>query len=78
MVEIVSLLSGSDPEFEKGGGPNRRQGHTIALPGSDPGDEIVDNLCSYFSEPHHHEATNTMSILSRSEGGGQWWIQWGS
>jgi hypothetical protein len=34
-----------------------------ALPGSDPGDLIVDNLCSYSSEPHDHEATNTMSSV---------------
>jgi hypothetical protein len=23
----------------------------IALPASDPGDGMIDNLCSYFSEP---------------------------
>jgi hypothetical protein len=30
-------------EFEKGGGPNRKQGHTHCPPGSDPGNGVVDN-----------------------------------
>jgi hypothetical protein len=56
--------------IQKEGGLIQNKVTHIALPGSDPGD---DNLCSYFSEPHHHEATNTMSsvlILWQELGGG--------
>jgi hypothetical protein len=57
------LDPGSDPEFEEGGGRIENKVAPIALPGCDPGDGIADILRSYFSDSHHHEATNTMSSV---------------
>jgi hypothetical protein len=53
-----------DPEFEKGGAQIENKVTPIALCGSNPGDGIVDNLCSYFSE---HEATNKHNVILLKE-----------
>jgi hypothetical protein len=47
---LISYSAGSDPEFEKGGGPSNEKVTSVALPGSDPGYGVVDKLCSYFSD----------------------------